>query len=220
MDLAQSFFEAMESLLANKLRSTLTMLGIVIGVTAVVAMLAIGNGAQASIVGEIEGIGTNLLFVNSVRTEIANPKPLTLEDAKALADPLTAPSVAMVAAMIQGSAEISYAGESTTVSVIGTTPEYFAIQNMELAEGETLKETHLVGRYAVAILGAGAAEELFGRSTGMVGETVRISGQPFRVIGVLAEQGGSQFGSEDDQVVVPLTTAQLRLISRRATRWI
>ncbi|HNT25129.1 MAG TPA: ABC transporter permease [Anaerolineales bacterium] len=211
MNLLQSFFEALESLAANKLRSALTMLGIVIGVAAVVAMLAIGNGAQASIVGEIEGIGTNLLFISASGYEIANPKPLTLDDAEAIADPLAVPSVAVVAAVIQGSAEISYGKESTNTSVIGATPEYFALQNLELAEGEMFDETDLAGRFTVVILGAGAAEDIFGRSTGMVGETVRIGGQPFRVIGVLPEQGGSQFGSADDQVIIPLTTARLRL---------
>ena len=214
MNLTHSFFEAMESLMANKLRAGLTMLGIVIGVTAVIAMLAIGNGAQASIVGEIEGIGTNLLFVTPVRRQISNPKPLTLEDANALTDPVAAPSVAMVASTIQGQAEVDYAGQKTTLSVIGTTPAYFEIQNIKLAEGEMLNETDLAGRFAVVILGSGAADELFGRSTGMVGETVRIAGQPYRVIGVLAERGGSEFGSIDNQIVVPLTTAQLRLFSR------
>jgi putative ABC transport system permease protein len=214
MNLTHSFFEAMESLMANKLRAGLTMLGIVIGVTAVIAMLAIGNGAQASIVGEIEGIGTNLLFVTPVRRQISNPKPLTLEDANALTDPVAAPSVAMVASTIQGQAEVDYAGQKTTLSVIGTTPAYFEIQNIKLAEGEMFNETDLAGRFAVVILGSGAADELFGRSTGMVGETVRIAGQPYRVIGVLAERGGSEFGSIDNQIVVPLTTAQLRLFSR------
>lgn len=214
MKLIQSFIEAMQSLSANKLRSALTMLGIVIGVGAVIAMMAIGNGAQASIVGEIEGIGTNLLFISPSFSEVANPQPLTLDDAEALSDRLAAPSVAVVAATIQGSAEISYGKESINTGVIGTTPEYFTIQNLELAEGEMFGATDLAGRFTVVILGAGAAEDLFGRSTGMVGESVRIAGQPYRVIGVLPEQGGTQFGSADDQVIIPLTTAQLRLFRR------
>ncbi|MBN2147631.1 MAG: ABC transporter permease [Anaerolineales bacterium] len=214
MDLSQSFLEGIESLLANKMRSGLTMLGIVIGVSAVIAMLAIGNGAQASIVGEIEGIGTNLLFISPGGSKATNPRPLTQDDADALANRLQAPSVAVVAASIQGRAEVSSSGESTTVSVIGTTPEYLVIQNMKITEGMAFDNNQLTGRSSVAILGKTVAEDLFGRSSGILGETVRIAGQPFRVIGVLEEQGGSEFGSSDSQILVPLTTAQTRLFSR------
>lgn len=215
MNLSQSFLEAIESLAANKMRSALTMLGIIIGVAAVIAMLAIGAGTQDSIVGEIEGIGTNLLFVTANRDEnITNPEPLTLKDAEALGDSFQAPSIAAVAAAVNGSAEVTFSGESTNVSVIGITPEYMDVQNKILSEGEPILDSHLTAQSSVAILGVTVAEELFGTTVGLIGETVRISGQPFRVIGLLEASGGSEFGSSDDQVLIPLTTAQVRIHPR------
>lgn len=218
MNLWQSFIEAVESLTSNKLRSALTILGIVIGVGAVIAMLAIGAGAQNSITGEIQGIGTNLLFVFRGGSEdVRNPKPLTLGDADAIADPFAAPSVAGAAPILQGSGEISFSGESSVTSLMGVTPEFESVRNTSVTEGEFISDAHMLGRSAVVILGTDVAEALFGRKSGITGETVRIEGQPFRVIGVLEEKGGSSFGSEDDRILVPMTTAQSRLL-RRSTR--
>ncbi len=214
MKFSQSFIEGIESLLANKMRSGLTMLGIIIGVASVIAMMALGTGAQDTIVGEIEGIGTNLLFIRSDDENVINPKPLTLADAEALNDSLLAPSVNAAAAAIQGAAEVGYSGESGIFTVVGVTPEFTQIQNMELAEGELLNGTHLTGQASVAILGASVAEDFFGRTHGVIGETLRIDGQPFRVIGVMVAEGGSNFGSTDDQVLVPLTSAQVRIHAR------
>ncbi|MBM3143490.1 MAG: FtsX-like permease family protein [Chloroflexi bacterium] len=218
MNFWQSFIEALESLTSNKLRSGLTILGIVIGVGAVIAMLAIGAGAENSITGEIQGIGTNLIFVFRGGSEdVRNPEPLTLGDAEAIADPFAAPSVVGVAPILQGSAEVSFSGESVVTNINGVTPDYEVVRNYHVSEGEFISEAHMLGHSAVVILGVDVAEELFGRKSGLAGETVRIEEQPFRVIGVLEEKGGGSFGSEDDQVIVPLTTAQTRLI-RRSTR--
>ncbi|PIZ25195.1 MAG: ABC transporter permease, partial [Chloroflexi bacterium CG_4_10_14_0_8_um_filter_57_5] len=205
MNIAQSILEALESLNANKLRSGLTILGIVIGVAAVIAMLAIGEGAQQTITGSISGIGTNLLFVfrGNMMQEVRNPKPLTLEDANAIADPFAAPSVAAVAPVLRGNGEIAAGGKRTTTTIVGATPDYFPLRNYTLSEGEYLTEEYLLGRASVVLLGSEVADKLFGRQEGIVGETVRIEGQPFRVIGVLASKGGGMFGSEDDRVVVP-----------------
>jgi len=218
MNFWQSFIEALESLVSNKLRSGLTILGIVIGVGAVIAMLAIGAGAENSITGEIQGIGTNMIFVFRGGSEdVRNPEPLTLGDAEAIADPFAAPSVIGVAPILQGNAEVSFSGESTVTTINGVTPDYETVRNYQVTEGEFVSEAHMLGRSAVVILGVDVAEELFGRKSSLVGETLRIEGQPFRVIGVLEEKGGGSFGSEDDQMIVPLTTAQTRLI-RRSTR--
>ena len=218
MTLWQAFLEAVESLTANKLRSGLTILGIVIGVAAVIAMLAVGAGAENSITGQIQGVGTNLLFVIQGGSEdVRNPKPLTLGDAEALNDPLTAPSVTGVAPTLQGQAEVSNAGEQTVTNVLGVTEDYARIRNTAVTEGEFINQNHLLSRSSVVLLGVEVAEDIFGRQAGLVGERVRIEGQNFRVIGVLEEKGGSPFRSEDDQVIIPLTTAQARLI-RRSTR--
>ncbi len=226
MSFMQALLEALESLNGNKLRSGLTVLGIVIGVAAVIAMLAVGNGAQASITGSISSIGTNLLFVFRGGPEQGgggppgrgrsgnNDRPLTVGDAEAIADPFAAPSVAAVAPAIQGNGVITYGGENTSTSISGVTNEYSSVRNMEIAEGEFINAEHINGRMSVVVLGPETADALFGYHDGIVGETVRIEGQPFRIIGVLVAKGGGAFGSEDDAAYIPFTTAQARLIKR------
>jgi putative ABC transport system permease protein len=215
MNLAASFFEALESLASNKLRSGLTILGIVIGVAAVIAMISIGRGAENSITGSIQGIGTNLLFVfRGGNEDVRNPKPLTLGDANAINDPFQAPSVANVAPMLMGNGKVSYNGESVVTSIEGVTPSFAEVRNYRVTEGEFIAEEHILGRSSVALLGPDVAKKLFGRKEGLVGETVRIEGQPFRVMGVLESKGGSSFSNQDDRVLVPFTTAQARLIRR------
>ncbi len=219
MNLTTSYFAALESLTANKLRSSLTILGIVIGVGAVIAMLAIGRGAQSTITGSIEGIGSNLLFVirGGQDDEVRNADPLTLDDADAIGDSFQAPSVIGVAPLLQGSGQVSAQGESTKTTIDGVTTAYETVRNATIAEGEFINDTQLLGRSAVVVIGPTVADNLFGRHEGLVGETVRINGQPFRVIGVLEEKGGSGFVNEDDRVIVPLTTAQTRLFQRVTT---
>lgn len=216
MNVLQIIFEALESLAANKMRSGLTVLGIVIGVAAVIAMMAIGEGVQNSITGEIEGIGTNLIYVSSgnMQQEVRNPKPLTLSDAEAIADPLAAPSVAAVAPTLGGSLEVSTGKESSRTSVTGVTPVYASVANEAVTEGEFITDEYMLSRSAVAVIGVDTADNLFGQTVGVTGQTIRIDGTPFRVIGILEAKGGSGFGSQDDRVLVPLTTAQSRLYER------
>ncbi len=217
MTILQNLFEALESLNGNKLRSGLTILGIVIGVGAVIAMLALGAGAQDTITSSISGIGTNLLFVfrgNSDNTNVRNSRPLTLADAQALADPFSAPSIAAVAPVLDGSAQISFGGETATVTLDGVTPSYFQVRNYQVQEGAMITEENVLGRASVVLLGPDAADKLFGRHSGLSGETVRIDGQPFRVIGILESKGGGSFGSQDNVAIIPFSTAQARLIRR------
>jgi putative ABC transport system permease protein len=218
MSILQVIREALESLSANKMRSSLTVLGIVIGVASVIAMMAIGSGVQDSITGQISDIGTNLIFVMSGNSQqdIRNPKPLTLDDAEAIADPLAAPLVSMVAPVLSGNSEVSTSLDTKNVSISGVTPDYAIVSNETVTEGEFISEESMLGKSAVAVIGPDTAENLFGRTTGVTGETVRIDGTPFRIIGVLGAKGGSGFGSQDDRILVPLTTAQTRLIHRDA----
>ncbi len=217
MNLGQAILEALESLTSNKMRSGLTILGIVIGVGAVIAMLSIGQGAQETITGSISGIGTNLLFVfeGNQNVRIQNPKPITLSDMQAIADPLVAPDVQDVSAVIQGTVDVTYAGEKSSTTVQGITPNYQTMRNYATTEGELINEDQVLSRASVAVLGSGITEKLFGRADGVVGETIRIEGQPFRVLGVLEKKGGSAFGGEDDLILVPFDTAGSRLIRRR-----
>ncbi len=217
MNLLHQFMEALRGLSSNKLRSALTVLGIVIGVAAVIAMLAIGQGAQNSINTSIESIGTNLLYVTSGNRDVRNltlPKPLTLGDANALADPTNAPAILRVAPVIQGFGDVTYSGESSTTSIYAVTLDYALVSNLTAQEGSLINENQLTSRAAVAVIGVDVANSLFGRSVNLVGETIRIMGQPFRVIGVLKSKGGGGFGSLDNRILVPITTAQSRLLRR------
>ncbi|MCG2786886.1 MAG: ABC transporter permease [Anaerolineae bacterium] len=221
MTLTQIIIESLESLNANKLRSGLTILGIVIGVAAVIAMLAIGRGAQDSITGSISGIGTNLLFVFSGndQAELRNIRPLTMADAAALADPFAVPSVIGVAPIIQSSSvRMASSSDQTTATVSGVTPSYASVRNYVVVEGDFITEEQNLGRASVVLLGPELAEKLFGRREGLVGETVRIEGQPFRVAGVLESRGGGAFGSEDNEALIPLSTARARIIRRSGDR--
>ncbi|MDX9992285.1 MAG: ABC transporter permease [Anaerolineales bacterium] len=221
MTLTQIIIESLESLNSNKLRSGLTILGIVIGVAAVIAMLAIGQGAQDSITGSISGIGTNLLFVFSgnEQANLRNVRPLTMADADALADPFAAPSVVGVAPIIQSSnVRIASSTEQSTASVTGVTPDYEMVRNYVVAEGSFITEEQNLGRASVVLLGPDLAQKLFDRSEGLIGETVRIEGQPFRIAGILESRGGGAFGSEDNVALIPITTARARIIRRGGER--
>ena len=214
MNLWQAIVEALESLYSNKLRSILTILGIVIGVGAVIAMMAVGAGAQETITGSISGIGSNLLFVTrgNPTEELTRIEPLTSEDAQALLDQFQAPSIAGVAPVVNDSLTVTASGETTRTTVYGVTPAYEQVRNYTVTEGYFITEEQQLGRSSVALIGPDTAEKLFGRREGLLGETIRIEGQPFRITGVLESKGGSSFGSQDDLVIIPLSTAQARLI--------
>ncbi|PKO00148.1 MAG: ABC transporter permease [Chloroflexi bacterium HGW-Chloroflexi-4] len=216
MNLGQAIIEALESVSSNKLRSALTILGIVIGVGAVIAMLAVGNGAQETITGSISGIGSNLLFVfrGNQTEELSHVEPLTLQDANALLDQFQAPSVDKVAPILSDNLQVSYGGEKTNPTVYGVTSSYEAVRNYSMSEGEFITDEQNLGRASVALIGVDVADKLFGRRDGLVGETIRIEGQPFRITGVLVSKGGGSFGSEDNVIMVPFSTAQARLMRR------
>ncbi len=216
MNITQSILEALESLNGNKMRSGLTILGIVIGVAAVIAMLAVGSGAQETITGSISGIGTNLLFIyqGNVQQDIRNPKPLTLSDMNALADPIQAPHIEKMAPIVTKNLTVAFEKNSTIAQIIGGTPEFETVRNRKTVEGDFITQEQLIGRSSVALIGPETADKLIGRHTGIIGETIRIEGQSFRIIGVLESKGGGSFGSQDNVVLIPLTTAKARLIHR------
>jgi putative ABC transport system permease protein len=142
-------------------------------------------------------------------------RPLTVQDAQAIDDPFLVPHVSGVAAFLQGvNILVSAGGENTTTTLAGITPEYFVVNNFKVAEGEEINQEHLLGRASVALLGVEVADKLFDRHEGLVGEMVRIENQPFRVIGVMEKKGGSLFGSQDDVVMIPMTTARTRILRR------
>ncbi len=211
----QGALTALDSLTANKLRSALTILGIVIGVAAVIALVSIGRGAQAQITSQIQSTGTNLVFVRpgsvregGVAAGAGSAATLTQEDADAL---YSVPGVVGVAPEVDGVAQVTYLGQNTRTRVVGVTPDYLSVRLLSLADGEFISQANVTARSSVVVLGSAVADTLFGGEGGVVGQTVRMNGQPYRIIGVLASKGGTGFGSQDDQVLVPLTTAQTRL---------
>ncbi len=162
MNIGQSFIEALESVSSNKMRSGLTIIGIVIGVAAVIAIISLGRGAEGTIIGSIQGIGTNLIFVfRGGSEEVLNPKPLTLGDAAAMSDIFQAPSVAGVAPILQGDVKVSMGGESANTRIVGVTPDYGLVRNTSMAEGEFINEEHVLGQASVVLLGTEVADDLF-----------------------------------------------------------
>lgn len=213
MKIGQLILEALESLSANKMRTSLTMLGIIIGVAAVVAMMAIGAGTQNAITDQISTIGVNLLYVMS-GGDADNPQPLTLGDAEALTSSSFSDSISYVAPILQGQMSVSVPGKSTYTSIMAVTPTYFNVQTVDLSEGQKISQSNVDNYEAVLLIGSETAEELFDTTEGLVGKSIRLNNQVFTIIGVIESEGGSGMGSMDNRVIVPLTTAKVRLLKR------
>ncbi len=217
MNLLESVRIALRSLAANKLRSALTMLGIIIGVAAVIALMGVGRGASAAIDSQINSMGTNLLFVSpgstsqsGVRTAQGSAQSLTYEDAQALYDPANLPAVAAVAPQVQAFGQVVYMGNNLNTQIIGVTADYGPVRNYTVQEGEFISESHVQFKSSVAVLGSSVASTLFDGAD-PIGQSIRINNINFKVIGVLTSKGGGGFGNQDDQILVPLTTAMARL---------
>ncbi len=207
MRLRDTFRSAIRSLRGNRLRTALTALGTIIGVASVVIVLAVGEGARASVEDRIRSMGTNLLTVRPGAAsfgpvQTGSVETLSLADAEAIA---RVPGVAAVAPEIAGSAQIRHLEENTTAQVLGVTASYFEVKSLDVASGLGLGVLDDATRARVVVLGANVADDLFG-SDNPLGERVQIRGIAFRVIGVLAEVGDAGFSSPDDVVLVPLST--------------
>lgn len=209
MNLIKSVLIAFRGISANKMRSFLTMLGIVIGVGAVISLMSVGRGVEADITAQLEALGTNLIIVTPER----GARTLIFADAEAIADPANVPSAALVAPETSGSFEVVVGGESVHSQIIGVTPEYEEVRNIDVAEGEFITEDDLRTRSMVALLGSTVAEDLF-YGDSPIGQSVKINRRNFRVIGVLESHGG--FAGPDESVIIPITTAMYRLMPQRA----
>jgi putative ABC transport system permease protein len=214
MDLTESFLTALDSLVANKLRAVLTMLGVIIGVAAVIALMSLGNGVNEFVTSEIQSFGTNLVVIFTDPDNSEGYPALSLSDVEALADPLNAPSLSAVTATVEGVQEVVQGSNSTRTTVIGATANHLAVNNLdEFQSGDGLTEADVSTAARVAVLGAEAAEDLFGDAF-PIGQTVKINGVGYQVVGVLTESG-SDFAVTDENIYVPLTTAHARLFSNR-----
>jgi putative ABC transport system permease protein len=215
MDLTESFTTALDAILANRMRSILTMLGVIIGVASVIALMAIGNGFSQDITDQITSIGTNLVNVSTDREGSGGYPALSLSDVQALSDPLNVSSVTDTTAKIDGSQTMVFGGESKNSAVSGVMANYLEMNNLdEFQLGDGLTQNDLDTSARVAVLGAGIASDLFGTEF-PINEQIRINGVGYEVVGVLEESGGGLAGNTDDTVYVPLTTAQSRLYTDR-----
>lgn len=216
IDFESTFKIALRSLRVNKMRSVLTSLGIIIGVSAVIIMLSVGEGAKGKISKEIASMGSNILMVMSgsstsggIRLGGGTRPTLTIKDSEAILK--DCPSVLEVAPIVSGAKQIVFANQNWSTGVYGITPSYMDIGLWEIDEGRALTQEDLENTTKVAVLGSTVVTNLFG-DLDPVGKTIRIAGMPFKVVGVLKSKGQSGMGQDrDDTILIPLTTAQKQL---------
>ncbi len=207
--------ETSSGLLSNKVRTGLTMLGIVIGIASVIAMLGIGNGATNSIQSRIESIGANLVVISpgapstpgsQVRASRGSANTLTMADVSALTSEIT--SAKAVAPSVTSRLQVVAAGLNTNTSIIGTTPAYTDIRDVAIDSGTFFTDDQVTQLARVAVLGPTTRDDLFGVGADAVGQSIRINGNIFTVIGVTVAKGGSAGNSTDDLIYIPITVAQ------------
>jgi putative ABC transport system permease protein len=225
-DLWENVRVALDGLLANKLRSTLTMLGVIIGVGAVIALMSIGEGAQASITEQINSIGSNLIFVSAGARGMGpvqgagGSASLTYEDAQAIADPHNVPDAVAVAPEFGQNTQVIFGNENINVSATGVTPEYqLAYNGMKMANGRFIEDRDVDGRSNVAVLGYQSALDLFG-GFDPLGQKIKVAMPDggkvsLTVVGVLAEQNSSGMSDPNEEVFVPISTAQTKIFNGR-----
>jgi putative ABC transport system permease protein len=212
--------EGLQSLSYNKLRSALTILGVIIGVGAVIVMVSIGEGAKRKVARNIQGLGTNLLVI---RPELDRKGPvraaavqtLTLEDALAIGSEVD--DAAAVAPEAGGQGQAKYLSKNWNTTILGTNERYLDVNNFRVREGRALEGDDVSGVRKVAVLGATPARELFGDASPL-GQTIKVRGVNFDVVGVLEAKGQSGYRDPDDQILVPVTTAQKRLFGQPSLR--
>lgn len=222
MKLSDILQETFSSLLSNKVRSGLTILGIVIGIASVISMLAIGQGAQNSIKENIQSIGANLIMVmpgaqrgpgTMVSSGRGSAKSLTLDDAEEIAK---LDSLLAVAPDVTGQYQITAKGNNTNTRVVGTIKTYQTVRNVQVAQGSFISDAHNRGGARVAVIGPTTRDDLFGESASdVIGQTIKINKIKFTVIGVTVSKGSSGFNNQDDIIYVPLSTAQRLLAGNK-----
>jgi len=209
---------SLEAMRSHRMRSALTVLGILIGIAAVILTVGLGIGAQQQVTAQVEALGTNLLIISpgsttsttGLRGGFGSASTLTQADAQALASPVVAPDIAAVAPTTSSSQSLVAGSSNWTTSVVGTTPPWLSVRARTLSGGAFLTSADQASAAPVVVLGATTATELFG-STDVVGQSVTIAGTPFTVKGVLAPSGSTGSANNDDTAVIPLSTAQQRV---------
>ncbi len=211
---------ALRAIRTNALRSVLTCLGIIIGIAAVIAVTALGQGAQQAVQEQIAAMGTNLLFVRPGQQRSMGvsqgEKPLTIEDADSLLRDTT--TLAAVVPQMNRTFQVEHLDSNVSSNVVGTTPEYPEVENYKLAAGRFFNGSEVEGRRRVAVVGSETVTNLRRTPEEMLGSSIKIGGVQFEVIGVFAAKGQASFFSPDDQIVVPISTARFRLIGGERLR--
>lgn len=214
--------ETYSALFTNKVRTGLTMLGIIIGIGSVIAMTAIGQGAQNSISSKIESIGANLIIVMPGAQRSfggpsggrGNAQTLTLEDADAISSQVQ--GIQAVVREVSSRKQITATGTNTNTSITGTEASYATVRNVSIDEGNFISEQNVLNGAKVAVLGPTTRDDLFGEgATDVVGQKIRINGSEYSVIGITVSKGGSSFSNSDDVVYIPYTTAQRYLTGNK-----
>lgn len=208
-----------DAIRSHRLRSGLTMLGILIGIAAVILTVGLGEGSQQQVSAEVQALGTNLLIVTpgssttstGIRGGFGSASTLTQADATALQSPVVAPDIAAVAPTTSSSQTLTAGTTNWTTSIVGTTPDWLSVRARSLAEGRFIESGDLTTDAAVTVLGATTAQELFG-GRNPVGQSVTVGGLPLTVVGVLVPTGSTGAANNDDQAIVPITTAAQRII--------
>ena len=220
MTWAETFRTALEAIRSRRMRSSLTMLGILIGIAAVMLTVGLGQGAQAQVRDQINQLGSNLLIVSpgstttssGIRGGRGSASTLTTRDATALASPVVAPDIAKVAPVVSGSQSLTAGTTNWTTNVVGTTPDWLSVRARTLTQGRFFSAAELNDAAAVTVLGSTTATEIFGGRDAL-GQSVNINGTAFTVIGLLNTAGSSTTTDDDDQALVPQTTYSGRVAS-------
>jgi putative ABC transport system permease protein len=226
MSLIQSVIVALRALTVNKMRAGLTMLGIIIGISAVIILVSVGQGVQSAFAQQMQSIGSNLVFVlpggleqsaTSMRSMLrsVNVSSLTYGDALALTNRALAPNLLYVAPEFVANGTAMFGSESAQTSISGVTPSYPAARGFYPERGSFISTDDLRSRARVAVLGRKVATSLFPPTIDPIGQVIKINRVPFRVIGVMEEKGTSAYADDNDVVFVPLSTAQTRLFGGR-----
>jgi putative ABC transport system permease protein len=219
MDPIESGRMAVKTLTANKLRSLLTMLGIIIGNSSVIAMIGIGQGAQRLAAEQFESLGPNVLFISPGSRQAGQrtfdfPRTLILKDAEAIASQV--PSVSGVAAQRNTQLPVVYRNLNSSTLVMGITPSFLTVRNFDIAQGRFINPNDVERNATVAVLGSDSATRFFGQRDPL-GESIRIRGQSFQVVGVMQPKGAFLGSNQDDSIYIPITTHANRLSGRRTS---
>lgn len=215
MTFLELFDESRTTLTVNKLRTSLAVLGIVIGIGSVIALISLGQSSQKSVENQIQSLGANLLTVlpgsqssGGVRTAAGSSTTLTLDDANAIKTPAAVTTVAQISPEYTGRSQVTASGKNTNTQITGVTPIYAEVHKVTMSSGVFISQLDVDTLNKVAVIGPQAATDLFGDPTAAMGKTIRVSNQLLRVIGVTVSKGGTGFQNPDDAIYVPLSTAQ------------